>query len=310
MEFRLLRIGLGGNIEAIKNKFGNLDIYKQDRFSENCELNIRFNPCGTKKQFLLIDKNFYIYEMEEKNKFLRQIKYFINLIRLCKKYKINILHVNTPYLYAVVPLCVSKLLRIPFCVSIHADYEQRETLQENIIPKIRGSRKVADFIEKFVYKSAERILPIRESMIPTLVRKGINSSKIRIFPHGIDLSGFEQEINNAGFRNKFNIPYDKKIISMVGRFEKENYIYDYIKIAESLLKQRNDWVMVLAGGGKERDHIKNEIKKRDLERYIILTGFISHRDVIKLRKLSYINLCLMAGFSLIEACAAGRPVIS
>ena len=43
---------------------------------------------------------------------------------------------------------------------------------------------------------------------------------------------------------------------------------------------------------------------------MILPGFLSREEVIDLRRSSTVNLCLMAGFSLIEACAAGRPVIS
>ncbi|PKP61463.1 hypothetical protein CVT91_03120 [Candidatus Atribacteria bacterium HGW-Atribacteria-1] len=310
MKFRLLRIGMGGGINSIKEKYGNIEIYQQDRFSDKFDLNIRFNPDGLKDQEIKIGQRFYVYEIRKNNKVLHQIKYFIRLLKICKKYHINIIHSNTPFLYGLVPLIVSKLLRIPYCVSIHADYEKCESLQNNIIPKVMGSKRIIELIEKFVYKNAARILPIRESMVPTLIKKGAPEDKIRIFPHGVNLTEFEENIEETVFKNKFNMPPDKKIISMVGRFEKVNYIYDYIKIAELLSEQRNDWMIVMAGEGNEFTKVKNEVRDKKLDRFFLLTGFMTRDDVIALRKISYVNLCLMAGFSLIEACAAGRPVIS
>ena len=43
---------------------------------------------------------------------------------------------------------------------------------------------------------------------------------------------------------------------------------------------------------------------------ILLLGFVDSQEVRNLRQLSYINLSLMGGFSLIECCASGRPTIS
>jgi glycosyltransferase involved in cell wall biosynthesis len=53
-----------------------------------------------------------------------------------------------------------------------------------------------------------------------------------------------------------------------------------------------------------------EVQKRGLESRILLPGYLSHEKVAALRCMSAVNLCLMGGFSLIEACASGRPVIS
>jgi len=309
-KIRLLRIVIGGNISEIEKKFGNIEFFKTDKFSEQCEFNIRLNPDSNKDQIVLLDKDFYVIEIFNKNKYTRQIKYLTKLLELIYKHKINIIHSNTAFLYGIIPLFSSKLTGLPFCVSIHADYEQRESLQKNVIPRIIGSRKLTVLIEKFIYKHADRVLPIRESMIPALVNKGVNKEKIRVFPHSMDLTEFDKDIDENVFRSKYNIPANKKIFSMVGRLEKENYIYDYIDIARLLSKKRKDWVLVMGGGGNEFTRVKEKIRRENLGSLIILPGFINHADVIALRKISHVNLCLMAGFSLIESCAAGRPVIA
>jgi hypothetical protein len=53
-----------------------------------------------------------------------------------------------------------------------------------------------------------------------------------------------------------------------------------------------------------------EIQSKNLQKLIRIIGFQSRDFVISLRKESALALCLMGGFSLIEACAAARPVIA
>jgi glycosyltransferase involved in cell wall biosynthesis len=67
----------------------------------------------------------------------------------------------------------------------------------------------------------------------------------------------------------------------------------------------------MAGGGKEEPKIKAKLASNDvLKKHIMLAGFQPRDVCIGLRRASEVSLCLMAGFSLIEACAAARSVIS
>ena len=52
------------------------------------------------------------------------------------------------------------------------------------------------------------------------------------------------------------------------------------------------------------------IKKNKLEKNIKILGFQSKDIVFNIRKQSNINICFLDGFSLIEACAAGNPVLA
>jgi glycosyltransferase involved in cell wall biosynthesis len=97
----------------------------------------------------------------------------------------------------------------------------------------------------------------------------------------------------------------------VGRLSKDNYIDDILEICKKLGKKRKDFLIVMVGGGKEEDRIK-EIVASDslLNKYILLVGFKPREVCLGIRRTSDVSLCLMGGFSLIEACAAERPVVS
>ena len=47
-----------------------------------------------------------------------------------------------------------------------------------------------------------------------------------------------------------------------------------------------------------------------LHKHILLIGSKPREVCLDIRRTSDISLCLMGGFSLIEACAAGRPIVS
>ena len=92
---------------------------------------------------------------------------------------------------------------------------------------------------------------------------------------------------------------------------RENYVYDLIELAKSL-KQHvlQNWCMLLAGDGPEKIELLKQIKANNLSENVKVLGFLDGATLFKLRKKCDVNLCLMGGFSLIEACLSGRPTIA
>jgi len=238
-------------------------------------------------------------------------KLFFIFPRILKKEKIDIIRATDPYLMGLLGVFYSKILKIPLVVSIHSDYDKRFNLDG---PRgsftIFGSRKLAKKLESFVYKKADKILPIRNYLKKRILNEyKLPENKVEVFPHSLDFDKFEKE-KFINIYKKFNISIDKKIISFVGRLTRENYVYDIIKIIEKLTKIRKDFIFLIVGDGVEAENLKKIVLNKKIEDNIIFTGFQEKQIVINIRKQSYISLCLMGGFSLIEACAAGRPVIA
>lgn len=228
-----------------------------------------------------------------------------------KKEKISIIRATDPYFMGLIGWYYGKLFKIPVVVSIHSDYDKRYILDG---PKgsftIFGSRKFAKKLEKFVYKNVDMILPIREYMRKNIISEfNIKSEKVSVFPHGISFDTFDN-VDFINIYQEFSINDSKKIISFVGRMSNENYIYDMIDSVKKLSKLRDDFILVFLGAGNEYDNIAQIVSDEKLEGIIKLVGFQPKNIVINTRKQSYASFCLMAGFSLIEACAARRPVIS
>lgn len=244
---------------------------------------------------------------------LNLFRYLWVAIGLVRRHRITLIRSTDPYYRGLLGALLAKLLRLPFCISIHADYDKCYELDGvRGAPEVGGSRQRAKALEALVLRQADMVLPIRESLVPFVVQAGVSASKIHVIPHGLDLTRYSQGWDDEpSVSQLFSLPLGRRIISFVGRLSRENYVYDVVKIAAQLRELGySDLSVVLAGDGPERARLEEEIRRHNLGETIRLVGFQPAETVCALRRQSYVNLALMGGFSLIEACASGRPVIS
>jgi len=310
--------------EALKAKGVDHMIFERDEGGFFGKV-ITVHPFCPKTQSIILNDCHEIYEVgfdlipgSKRFRFLKYIQYPIHFfrivwrtLRLVKKYRIDIIRATDPYWMGLIAYICARLCKIPFCISIHADYDKRMQLDKNIsLSTVFGSYKLAKLLERFILSKANKVMPIRETLAVKAAANGAATEKIRLIPHGIDLTVFHSLPKN-NIRQLFNIDPDKKIISFVGRLSKDNYVDDIIAIVKKLENRRKDFLLIMVGGGKEEPEIKARVASNDvLKKHILLTGFQPRNICIDLRRISDVSLCLMAGFSLIEACAAECPVVS
>ena len=234
-----------------------------------------------------------------------------NIVKLVKKYRISLIRTTDPFWMGLFGYLAARICRIHFCVSIHADHDHiRELGNKARMVTVLGSFGMAKRLMRFILSKADMVIPIRETLAIKAIQNGADPEKVRIIPHGIDLSPFNLPPVHY-ISDRLGIDPAKKIISFAGRLSPENYVDDMLVIARKLGEKRQDFMIVMAGGGKDEERLKNKIAgDSSLAKHILLVGFQPRDVCLDLRRASTVSLCLMAGFSLIEACAAGRPVIS
>jgi glycosyltransferase involved in cell wall biosynthesis len=285
---------------------------------------ITIHPVCSKTRSIILNKVHEIYEVgldlipgSARLKFLKYLQcpiHFFRVIwgtvRFLKIYHIDLIRANDSYWMGLFGYICSRICKIPFCVSIHADSDKRIELDSDSVGTVLGSNKLGKRLERFILSRADMVLPIRETLRVKAVANGADAKKTRVIPHGIDLSPFNLPPTHD-IRKIFKIDPTLRIISFVGRISKENYVDDVLEIARKLGLQRKDFIIVLAGGGGEEDRIRKEIKADPfLAEHVLPVGFQPRNVCLDLRRASEVSLCLMAGFSLIEACAAAHPIIS
>lgn len=147
---------------------------------------------------------------------------------------------------------------------------------------------------------------------------GVKRDKLICLYNDIDISRFKI-INEAdkkqNLKNELDIDTNKKIILFVHRLSpvrKSLYYMPFILI--DILKQIDDYICYVIGGGSEQDELKSMIQKESLEDKILVLGEKPNNDIQKFYQISdiFINPTYTEGFPrvLIEAMASGLPTVT
>ena len=233
------------------------------------------------------------------------------LARTVRHHHIDIIRATDPLFAGPIGWAVSRLTRRPFCVSIHADFDKRHALSgTNAGADVLGSRALARPVEQFVLRRADLVMPIRESLREYALTRGVLSNRIRVIPHGADLELFVTP-SAVDVRTLFRLSRSARIISFAGRLIQENYVGDVLRLATAVGKVRPDVIFLILGGGPDSDQIQAAVAASPvLQQVVRLVGSQPRPVVAAVRQASSVSLCLMGGFSLIEACAAASPVVA
>lgn len=314
-EINALFLPSSGNIEAVIDKFGGLETLNEH------------NPQGFFSRIIIcfFPANRFFYQQYSDSieiydfKYLRRFKclsslvYLASLVYICRKKKISMVRSLSPYAVGFIGRVVSWIINVPFCVSLHEDDDRRYLLLgkggERII---FGSRRFALAIRWCVYKAADMILPIRESLKEKVIHAGGDKNKIFVIPHGVDVKLFDifpSQITEL--RKKImTLGPGKKIILSICRHSMDNYIFDMIESVKRLADRRNDFIWFLVGDGPIHSEVRRLIGLYGLNSVLIAPGYLPRQEAIKHWLLSDIGVCLMGGYSLIEAALAAKPIIT
>lgn len=235
---------------------------------------------------------------------------FIRIVILAKREKVEIIRAVEPYWCGLLGWLAGKLTGVPFCVSVHADFDKiYEAKRAGMAYTVLGSRKAGLLLERFVLSKTPVVMPISGYLAGIMRKKGVPQNKIRVIPHGIDMRVF-REPPQRDISRDFKIEENKKIISFVARLSMEKYPLDALKAVMALSRTRKDFVFIMGGAGPEEKNMKKFVDENDMKDFVIFTGHLHNTVVIDLYKQSLVCLSLLAGFGLIEACAAGLPVVA
>jgi glycosyltransferase involved in cell wall biosynthesis len=241
----------------------------------------------------------------------RPFRVITSLCRTIGAQNIDLIRANDPHWMGIYAFIVSRLTGRPFVVSLHADYQH---CKELITQRSAAARwplpGVSQLLERFIMRRAGLVLPIRESLGTLAIAAGVPSERTRVIPHGFD---FDQKMggDRLAIRRSFGIPDAHCVFSFAGRFSRENYIDDIVEATRRVAYRHRGFTVVLAGGGSEFERVARAIEADPLlSEAVKLTGYLSRVQVFHLRSVSDASLCLMGGFSLIEACAAESSPIA
>lgn len=202
------------------------------------------------------------------------------------------------------PLCyiISRFMNIKYIVLTHGIDVWHITSKI----KIKGLKE-AHLIATVSNFTKDRII----EQIPEIKRK------IKILPNTIDGSIFYPKPKPTYLMKRHGLKENDKIILTVARLKRTEKYKGYYKILDILpdiAREISEIKYILIGSGDDLENIQRYIRKKNLKKIVILTGYIPDSELP-----DYYNLCDVfvmpskkEGFGIVflEALACGKPVIA
>lgn len=311
----ILHLSNAGSVEQVLRKFGSLDfLFASDQFATEGVFDrdvLFWFPSQSALRMEL--GRWVLVERRLKLTLCTHLALFsLQLLRESRRTRLQVVRAWNPFHTGLFGLIVARVLGVPLLVSLHTDYHKRHELDgARGSVEIFGSFAMSCRLASYVLRRADLVLPIRASLGRQAVEQGADPARIRLFPHGMDLQRVPEQGAQERLAASLGLEPGQRILSFVGRLTRENYVDDVLELGRRLFSRHPELRLVLAGGGVEENRLRRTVAEdAALSGRVLLPGYLSNAEALTLRSMSAVNLCLMGGFSLIEACASGRPVLS
>ncbi len=191
------------------------------------------------------------------------------------KNNIDIIHMHvfrTFQNYIMYKFCLKN--NIPFVIDAHGavPYYSNKGIIKKLFDKLVGRKMLNDAD----YLIAETEVGVKEYLE---IDPSLNKDKIIVISPPFDTDEFEQLPPVNKFRERYEIPSNKKIIMFLGRVHHIKGNDFLIEAFAELCKSRQDCILAIVGSDDgHMDECKAISKKLNIEDKVLFTGFIAGED--------------------------------
>lgn len=290
---------------------GGMELYVQ-RISEELvsrghEVTV-FTSSDTPNQTITKKNGVRIYNLKTMSKIYNIPVVPSLFLQLVEAIKPDIIHAHQyPVYFSDIAAIASHVRRIPLIVHVHVISEAKSPF--------------SGFISNMYYKSlglgtlrnANFIIAPSLAYKTKLSKMGIKPYKIQVIPYGIDVKKFSNINKGDEFKKRHNCQY-LKVILTVGRLNYQKGFQYLIKAMPGIINQMPNTKLLIVGEGEQLSYLRQLVKSLDLVDYVTFTGALSQEEIPKAYAAADVfvlpSLFESFGISLIEAQAAGKPVVA
>ncbi len=188
----------------------------------------------------------------------------------------------------------------------------RSIVHEHAILQVQPHQFVVDWLLR---KRTDVAVAVSNAVKAFMMHgRSIPEEKIEVIWNGIDLKQFQNvpEERVRRFREQHGLPENAKIIGTVTRLREEKGNAYLIEAAAEVLRQEPETTFVLIGDGPLRDSLQQQAQELGIGEKVLFTGFVTdvHAALAALDIVVLPSLREGFGLALVEAMAAGKPVVA
>ncbi|WP_298246454.1 glycosyltransferase family 4 protein [uncultured Christiangramia sp.] len=205
------------------------------------------------------DKNIHLHVTPMA--FKADLRAAIKLIRVCLKYKIDLIHIHGPTALTIAVLAYHLKKLPPFIFSKKTSF----TIRQN-----RGT------LIKYNHPNLKRILCVSEKTKDISKPSIQDHSKLITVYHGTDIHSKSGQ-PPFKLREKFNIEPETVIVGMIANHVKPKDLHTWVAVINEIVNIKNNTIFRFVQFGSYSEitkTLKNNIRELKLEKYINFLGFV------------------------------------
>ncbi len=225
--------------------------------------------------------------------------YVYQFVKIIRKEKIKLIHLNTLTSYYKYPAMTAKPCGLPVVWFVREDPESK-----------RGKR-----LFPWICRLADVIVPVSYDTKAKMFPKGA-PAKVQVVHNGVDLNKFQPRPNDF-LRQKFNIPQNIKLVGTITSLEERKAVEFLLLAVPIIKKQYADFKLIVIGEDRSRSknylsEMKQIIKEEKIGEDVILAGAMEDIPTA-MNSLDIFALpTLWEGLArtILEAIACGKAVVA
>ena len=196
-----------------------------------------------------------------------------------RKYKLDIVHIHSPFTLGNVGLLYAKKHKIPCVASMHSQFKQdfKRAFKNEFF-----ATKATNVLMKF-FNKCDECWAVNDMTAKVFYKDYGYKTMPKVLENATDMYPVEDEKKAREYINKkYKLSDDERVLLYVGRI---NLLKNIMLIAESInelkkLKPSFKYKMLFVGDGQDIKHLKTYIKNNKLEKDIILCGKVLDRKIL------------------------------
>lgn len=257
-------------------------------------------------KFRNIVNDIYVINMTREIKLKQDIKTTLQVRKLLKKLKPDILYLHSSKAgaYGRIALLFNRKTKILY--NAHGWYFNADMSQKK--------KKVIILIEKILALRANKIINISKSEYDSALKYKIAPErKMCVIENGIDFTKFEGcDKYREETRKKYNISDNEIVIGVVGRLSEQKDPMTTIKAFNEVYKENKNVRLMYVGSGELEDEIMKYAKENNLQHLVTITGWVDNTE----RYIPAFDIAILPskwegfGLAIIEYMACRKPIVA
>lgn len=229
----------------------------------------------------------------------------------------DVIHVQTEFGVGIFGRIVGEILNVPVCYTYHTMWtDYSHYLSRGVKPIDVVMKKIIEKISKIYGNSCAQLIVPSQKTADELSSYGIEKN-MNVIGTGLVLDHFSPQHRNEEIIQDIQKTYeldDHFVILFLGRIAQEKSIDVLIEAMEDIIKEREDALLLIVGGGPSLSTLKDLVKEKGLEDCVIFTGPKDSKLVPQYYHVAdaFVSASTSEtqGLTYIEAMASGLPVFA